>query len=456
MRLTVGLVACTATLLLAPAPAALAGTGAHQHAKPKSKARHHRHVKRRVAARTQASHPRRKAPPPRTPKPAPKPPAHVVTTPPAITPLPGATTPPVTTTPPATTTPPVTTTPAPTTPVSTPAPITPAVHCDLFASPTGSDSSGNGTLGSPFASVGKLDSALAPGQTGCLRAGSYGSTSTWVKIYASGSPTRQITITSYPGESATVRGYVDIEGSYTTLSRLSIDGSNTFYTQVRDGTSCPAPVSQPLVIGGQNDVLEYDDYFQSVPSLRSNGIGIGFWGNADNTIIRYSKIHDVGQCEAYDHLIYLSHGNNVQIYDNWLYNDPHGRGVQLYPAPTNARVFDNVIDHAGEGFVIGNEAGDTVTGNQIYNNVITNSTGLPTENIPGEAIHDLFIGTPGTGNSFHDNIQYGNPGGMGRLTAVSAYNNASANPQLIDPAKQNFQPQPGSPAAAWGLWSGAF
>ena len=131
------------------------------------------------------------------------------------------------------------------------------------------------------------------------------------------------------------------------------------------------------------------------PSLRGNGIGIGFWGDADNTIIRYSKIHDVGQCQAYDHLIYLSHGNNVQIYDNWLYNDAHGRGVQLYPAPTNARVFDNVIDHAGEGFVIGNEAGDTVSGNQIYNNVITNSTGLPTEGIPGEAIHDLYGGTPG-------------------------------------------------------------
>ena len=328
------------------------------------------------------------------------------------------------------------------------------VNCSLYASPSGSDSSGDGSLGSPLQSVGKLDSSLRPGQTGCLMAGSYGSTSSLIKLDNDGSPGNQITITSFPGETAVVQGWVDIEGSYTTLSHLSIDGSNTFYTQVRDGTSCPAPVSQPLVIAGQNDVLEFVDYYQSVASLRGNGIGIGFWGDADNTVIRYSKIHDVGQCEAYDHLIYLSHGNNVQIYDNWLYNDPHGRGVQLYPAPSNARVFDNVIDHAGEGFVIGNEAGDTVSGNQIYNNVVTNSTGLPTENIPGQAIHDLFVGTPGTGNSFHDNIQYGNPGGMGRLTAVSAYNNTSANPQLTDPANQNFQPQAGSPAAAWGLWSG--
>ena len=453
MRLSVALVACTSTLLLAPVPAALASTGAHRPAK----AKHHRHTTRRAKSRSHAAHVKRKPAPHRTTKPAPKPTPQPVTTTPVITPLPVVTTPPAT---PPTSTQPVTTIPsASTQPVTSPTPqppsTPPAVHCDLYASPAGSDSSGNGSIGSPYASVAKLDAALHAGQTGCLRAGSYGSTSTWVKVYTNGSSSGQITITSYPGETATVRGYVDIEANYTTLSHLSIDGSNTFYTQVRSGTNCPAPVSQPLVIGGHDDVLEYDDYYQSVASLRGNGIGIGFWGDADNTIIRYSKIHDVGQCQAYDHLIYLSHGNNVQIYDNWLYNDPNGRGVQLYPAPTNARVFNNVIDHAGEGFVIGNEAGDTVSGNQIYNNIITNSTGLPTEGIPGEAIHDLYGGTPGTGNTFHDNIQYGNPGGLGRLTAVSAYNNTSANPMLVNATQQDFELQSGSPAASWGLWNGS-
>jgi hypothetical protein len=328
------------------------------------------------------------------------------------------------------------------------------VHCDLFASSSGSDSSGDGSLGFPFASLNKLDADLRPGETGCLRAGSYGSTSTWHRIYTDGTARSQITISSYPGETATVRGYVDIEANYTTLSHLGIDGSNTFYKQVREGTNCRAPVSQPLVIGGHDDVLEYDNYYQGVARLRGNGIGIGFWGNADNTIIRFSKIHDVGQCEAYDHLIYLSHGNNVQIYDNWIYDDAHGRGVQLYPAPTNAKVYDNVIDHAGEGFVIGNEAGDTVSGNQIYNNVITNSTGLPTQGIPGEAIHDLYGGKPGSGNSFYDNILYGNPGGIGTLTAVDQYDNTSANPRLSDPVQHHYTPLPASPAANWGLWSG--
>ncbi|MGZ4214435.1 MAG: right-handed parallel beta-helix repeat-containing protein [Solirubrobacteraceae bacterium] len=329
------------------------------------------------------------------------------------------------------------------------------VHCDLVASPSGSDTSGDGSLNAPFASVGKLDGALQPGQTGCLRAGSYGSTSSLIELDHDGSQRSQITITSFPGETAVVQGWVDVEGSYTTLSHLSIDGSNTFYKQVREGTNCRAPVSQPLVIAGRDDVIEFVDYYQSVPSLRGNGIGIGFWGDADNTVIRFSKIHDVGQCEAYDHLIYLSHGNNVQIYDNWLYNDAHGRGVQLYPAPTNARVFDNVIDHAGEGFAIGNEPGDTVSGNEIYNNIVTNSTGLPSQSIPGEAIHDYYGGEPGTDNSFHDNVLYGNPGGTGDLTAVDHYGNTTADPRLNDPVEHDYEPLPGSPAVGWGMWSGA-
>jgi hypothetical protein len=310
--------------------------------------------------------------------------------------------------------------------------------CQRFASPLGSDSTGLGTRARPFRSIVRLDQALRPGQTGCLRGGTYGSVRTLVWLRSSGRPGHRLTIRSFPGETALVRGWVALDGSYTTLSWLRIDGSNTFYRQVRPGTNCPAPVSQPLVIAGHNDILGHDDYFQSVPSLRGNGIGIGFSGNADNTIIRYSKIHDVGQCGAFDHLIYLSHGNNVRIYDNWLWNDPHGRGVQLYPAPTNARVFNNVIDRAGEGFVIGNEPGDTVSGNKIFNNIITRSTGLPSEHIPGEAIHDIYGGRPGRGNSFHNNDLFDNPGGMGRLTAVRTYANTHARPAFVDAVEHDY------------------
>ena len=453
MRLSAALAACAAALLIVAVPSALASTNGHHH--PAAKHKHDRHGSaQRPAAR--AKYARHNRPAHKSaPKPRPVTPPHFVVAPtaPVTPPATRVSNVPSSTTPPAPTSTGTTSSPSPTPP--TPPPAAPPIHCDRYASPSGSDSSGNGGISAPYATINKLDAALRPGQTGCLRAGIYGSTSTWVQINSSGTTSSRITIASYPGDWATVRGYVDIEGSYTTLSHLSIDGSNNLYTQHPAGVNCPAPTSQPLTIAGHDDVLEFDDYYQSVASLRGNGIGIGFWGNADNTVIRFNKIHDVGQCQAYDHVIYLSHGNNVQIYDNWLWNDPHGRGVQLYPAPTNAKIFDNVIDHVGEGFVVGNESGDTVSGNQIYNNVVTNTTGLPWEGIPGEGIHDNYGGTPGTGNAFHDNILYNNPGGIGHVTAVQTYANTSANPQLSDPTNHDYQPQPGSPVAAWGLWNGA-
>jgi Right handed beta helix region len=344
--------------------------------------------------------------------------------------------------------------PIPVPPVPSGTPTPPPVHCDLFASPTGSDSAGDGSIGKPLASVQQLDRVLAPGQTGCLRSGSYGSLTTWHQIYTNGAPSAQITITSYPGELATVTGYLDIEASYTTFTHLRIDGSNTLYKSHPSGVNCPNNVSQSLVIAGHDDILDHIDYFQSVAALRGNAIGIGFWGDADNTIIRYSKIHDVGQCFAYDHLIYLAHGNNVQIYDNWLYDDPHGRGVQLYPGPTNARIYNNVIDSAGEGFVIGNLQGETVSGNQIFHNVVTNCVGLPWQGIPGQAIHDLYLGAPGTGNSFHDNLLFGDPGGVGRVTAVQLWNNVTADPLFVSASAHDYALLAGSPASGWGLWSG--
>jgi hypothetical protein len=333
-------------------------------------------------------------------------------------------------------------------------PALPTGVCALFASPTGSDASGDGTLAHPFATPGRLDRALSPGQRGCLESGSYGSIATRHRLTRSGAPDARVLLSAAPGSDVTIQGWVDVEASYTTLENVKIDGSNTFYSDHPASLNCPNGVSQPLTIEGHVDVLQYVDYYQSIPSLRSDGLGIGFGGDGDNTIIRYSKIHDVGQCKALDHLIYLSHGNNVEIYDNWMWNDPHGDGVQLYPDPRNARVFDNVIDHAGEGFVIGNEAGDTVTGNQIYNNVILNSTGLPDAGVSGDAIHEYWGGTPGTDNSFHDNIYYDNPGGLGHIAHLTAYNNTNTNPQLQDPTTHNYQPQTTSPTATWNLWNG--
>jgi hypothetical protein len=337
------------------------------------------------------------------------------------------------------------------------------VRCDLIASPTGSDTSGNGSIGSPYRSVGKLDASLSPGRTGCLRAGSYGSTSTLQQLNSSGNSSGQVTITAYPGETATVLGWVDIEASYTTVSHLRIDGSNTFYTQQRSETSCSAPVSQGLVIAGSNDVFEYNDYFQSVASLRGNGIGIGWWGTTNNTIVRFNRIHDVGGCDFYDHLIYLANGNNTQIYDNWLWNDNHGWGIKLDPGPTNTKIWGNVIDAAGSGFNFGNSSGTAPTAdNQVFNNVVINSVGVSNPDIgwshPGVLVTSPGLLSTSTGNRVYNNDSYNNSGGLSeiagnvRSSQLSLTRNATTNPRLVDPANHNYSLRATSPDSSWSMW----
>ncbi len=333
--------------------------------------------------------------------------------------------------------------------------------CDVYASPGGSDAGGDGSVGSPYATVAKLDSVLSPGQTGCLQAGTYGSISTWHDLLNSGSPSGQITITAAPGAQVTVVGWISVEGSYTTISGLNIDGSNTFGGQEAPG--CASTTSSGLFIKGPNNILQDNNIYQSNPSLRGNLIGIGWDGQPDNTIIRYNRIHDGGGCLAYDHIIYLSHGNNVQIYDNWLWNDPHGWGIQVYPGPTNARIFDNVIDHAASGLVIADDpGGSTTNNNQAYHNVVINSTGI---NNGSNTYAGVLIDSPGltgTGNHVYDNDSHNNPGGISNVANnvtpanLSVTNNTSANPQLINPTNHNYQAQTTSPLASWGLWNGSY
>jgi hypothetical protein len=347
---------------------------------------------------------------------------------------------------------------------SSPAPAL-SVTCTLVAAPGGSDTTGDGSLARPFQSVVKLDEALAAGQTGCLRGGTYGGVSTLHRLSNSGNASGQITITAYPGETPRVAGWVDVEASYTTISSLQIDGSNTFYT-TSAGSPCPSPhnLSQALVLAGTGDVFERNNYYESVPGLRGVGIGVGFWGNADNTVIRYNRIHDVGQCKQYDHLIYLASGNNVQIYDNWLYNNHNGFGVSVYPRPTNARIFSNVINSAGSGIGLGDNGTSASRGNRAWHNVVTNGVRVPAD--PSGFLQAALVLCPGldassTGNEVLENDSFGNPDGIASVNShisaerVVLSGNISVDPRFVNAAANDYGVPSSSPVASWGLWNGA-
>jgi hypothetical protein len=284
----------------------------------------------------------------------------------------------------------------------------------------------------------------------------------------SGTGASRITITAYPGESVSVVGWIDVEGSYTTITRLAIDGSNACYTPQASRKSCSPRASEGLAIIGQGNILDHDEIYQAQPGLRSNAIGIGWraaadHSYADDTVIRYDKIHDVGSCDDYDHLIYLSHGNNVQIYGNWMWNDAHGWGVQVYPGPTNARVYSNVIDGAGSGFVFDDGGDGRLVGNHAYHNVVVNSVGIANRDI-GFSMPGVLVSSPGlrgssTGNQVTLNDSFNNPADYAvdgtTSNELSVQGNIHVAPLFLDPAHHNYAVPPESLLGLWNLWTGS-
>jgi hypothetical protein len=322
-----------------------------------------------------------------------------------------------------------------------------AAGCDLYASPSGSDSA-SGQLSSPMATPVALEQTLTPGQTGCLEAGSYGSIHSVQRFTQAGSASGQITITSAPGQTAKLRGLVEIEASDVTLSDLNIDGSNDAYNNQRSGTNCPYPVSNGLEIDGQHDIFENNNLYQSVPSLRGNGLGIGWNKPADNSIVRYNRIHDVGQCKAFDQMIYLDQGTGVQIYDNWLWNDAHGWGIQVFPAASDAHIYNNVIDHAGSGFVVGGSS--QVSNNTIDHNIILNSSGLTDAGL-ARGVGISTVDGMGSGNTFTANDVYNNHGGIAAASHIGMRDNTTAAPDFVDAQGRDYRTTSNS---AWHLWDG--
>jgi hypothetical protein len=116
-----------------------------------------------------------------------------------------------------------------------------ATSCDKVASSSGSDAAA-GTLAAPYRTAQKLVDSLQPGQTGCLRAGLYTQNVTISRGGSAGSP---VTLSSYPGERATVRGRMRVQDSANNVvvESLDLDGrqvTTTSRTTTPASASCSA------------------------------------------------------------------------------------------------------------------------------------------------------------------------------------------------------------------------
>ena len=301
-----------------------------------------------------------------------------------------------------------------------------AVSCDKAAAPSGSDSAA-GSVSSPYRTPQKLADALAPGQTGCLRAGLFEQDVKVGKGGAAGSP---VTITSYPGERATLKGRLRVADSanFVTIESLNLDG--------RDAGGLPSPsVYGDDVVFRDNDVT---DYHTGICFL----LGSNDYGRARRTTIERNRIHDCGVLPAqnHDHGIYIEHADDTRVLNNWIY-DNADRGVQMFPDSQGAYISGNVIDGNGQGVSFARES----TNNVVEHNVISNS-------VLRWNLEDWELS--GGGNVARSNCVwttrtdlYNRQGGIMVNREFTAVDNLIADPLFEDRAAKDFRLK-GGPCAA--------
>jgi hypothetical protein len=296
------------------------------------------------------------------------------------------------------------------------------VACDRYASPRGSDSAQ--TL---------LDS-LRPGQTGCLRAGTY--TVGELRVHRSGRAGAPITLASAPGQRARIVTRTDfyLPSGTSHITFRNLDLANDPASRSLAGVMIQDFSSNSTWVG--NDISG---------SARSTCMQVGSvgYGIARHTVIRANRLHDCGN-RAHgdqDHGIYVSQADGTTITGNVIWN-ASAYAVHLYPRADATTVTHNVIDASGYGGVI--FAGDRQTSdnNTVAYNVITGGAryGL-----------DFYWGRrEGTGNAANHNCFHDNAAGdtHGEMAGVAVGDNTDADPQYADPARRDYRLRLASPCLA--------
>jgi arylsulfatase A-like enzyme len=234
-----------------------------------------------------------------------------------------------------------------------------ASTCDLVASVLGSNTN-PGTLAQPVRTVQRLVDMLGPGQTGCLR-GTPGRTpfienvSFTNKNQSDGSEANRITLTSYPGEIAKIKGavYVSESANFVTLSHLVLVARNTTPTaSVRiDGDS---------IVFADNNVSGAD----LVGCFR---LGATATSPAFQTTITRNRIHNC--VDAVQGV-----GTSDLLVEHNLIYDNNGWGAKLQPNVKATGITYNVFDgNNGGGLLLGGDGQSQSTGAIIDHDIFTNS-----------------------------------------------------------------------------------
>jgi parallel beta-helix repeat protein len=235
-----------------------------------------------------------------------------------------------------------------------------AARCRRYAATDGSNHS-PGSAHAPFRTVQRLVNSLRGGQTGCVGPGVYREN---VVFRNGGHRHAPITLRSAGRGRTEIVGrmWIARSANYVHVSHMVLDGRNS--------EVLPSPTVDSI-----GDSFSYDDVTNDHTGICFELGSSAGWGRAVATLITHNRIHDCGVLPPtnVNHGIYVGNSLGARIINNEIY-DNADRGIQLYWNAQYTTVAGNIIDHNGEGVMIGGDGVTASSHNLIADNVITNST----------------------------------------------------------------------------------
>jgi parallel beta-helix repeat protein len=323
------------------------------------------------------------------------------------------------------------------------------VVCAKYASGTGSDANA-GTALAPVGSLRHLADILAPGETGCVKAGTINTQGGWGIITHGGAAGAPITLRSEPGSRAKINGQLQVQPDVHDVVISDLDFVGASY----------APKGALINVIGDRIALRNNDITNpwgicvnagTLDAYNQTYIG----ERADDLVVDANRVHNCGDStslvwtdkDSGAHGIYLVNTLNAKVTNNLVFDNKY-RGFQAWPLAQGTLIENNLFDSNATQVNIGSALTDGYpwysSGTTIRNNVMTNrvTTWQPGKNeahIWGHFPANSSYGNTSSGNCI-DTAGGAATGGEG----ITFGADVRATPTYVNRAAKDFRLQAGS------------
>ena len=300
----------------------------------------------------------------------------------------------------------------------------------LHVGPRGSDSA-SGSEPRPWRTLQRALSAVRPGDTVIVGAGTYGRRGTRLSFHRGGTASSPVTVRGASEDSRPrILGHLRIDADHVRLSNLVMDGPT--------GRVLPPTTTNPR--GEEVEVwVRGNDVELRACEVRNDAWHAGVFVTGSDVRILRCHIHDNGDPNDprganLDHGIYWDAGSGVVA--NNLIDSNLAFGVHLYRAPAGVAVVNNTIVRNGRSGVI---VSARATRNLIANNIVAFNAR------PGIAFNLSGVGNRVVGNLFWAN----GVGALASTKGLETSDNVVADPRFA--GERDYRLGPGSPARGRAL-----